>query len=130
MSYLEFQIELAIRLSLQVYHEPSYLVWAHKWLDGSDRAADSAYASAADSASAYASAYDSASAADSAYADASAADAAASAAAYAAADAAAAAAYAAADTAYAADDTAYAADDSIKISIRLGAKLEAVVKFI
>ena len=42
MDWLEFQIMLAIRLSLQVYHEPNYILWAHKWLDGSDRSREAA----------------------------------------------------------------------------------------
>ena len=59
MDYLEFKVELAIRLSCQVYHDAHYLVWAHRWLDDSDRSTDAAYA-AYDAASA--DAYDAASA--------------------------------------------------------------------
>ena len=122
MSYLEFQITLAIRLSLQVYQEPSYLVWAHKWLDGSDRNYDTASAAYTDTAYA-------------AYAYAASASADASASAY---SASASASYAAdaadVDDAYAADVYAsYAADaaaKSIEQSIKLGAKLEAIIKFI
>ena len=44
MDYLEFKVELAIRLSCQVYHDAHYLVWAHRWLDDSDRSTDAAYA--------------------------------------------------------------------------------------
>ena len=53
MDYLEFKVELAIRLSCQVYHDAHYLVWAHRWLDDSDRSTDAASA-AYDAASAYA----------------------------------------------------------------------------
>jgi len=93
MDYPTFQITLAIKLSLQVYQEPSYLLWAHKWLDGSDRTADSAYAVyASDAVYGYA-------------------------------------AFAASDAAAAYASSSSAAD-SIRQSISLGAKIEAVLKFI
>jgi len=50
------RVEIAIRVSLLVCHEPSYVAWAEKWLDGTDRSAtaadDAAYA--ADAAATYA----------------------------------------------------------------------------
>lgn len=42
----EQYVRSAILCSLQVYDEPNYVLWARRWLDGSDRAA-SAAASAA-----------------------------------------------------------------------------------
>ena len=83
------RVEIAIRCAMVVYHEPSWLTWAKKWIAGIDRSRQSEYAAdAADAA---------ADAADAAECAADAADAAAECAAYAAAEAAAeAAAYAAA----------------------------------
>lgn len=111
MTYLEFQVTLAIRLSLQVYQEASYLVWAHNWLDGSDRSKKSAAAAYSyPTAYAYPAAAYAAVAADCAAASNNAADAN----------------YAAAYANYAANY----ADISIKKSIKLEARLEAVVKFL
>lgn len=31
-------VEIAIRISLKVYHEESYINWAQRWIDGTDRA--------------------------------------------------------------------------------------------
>ena len=98
MDWLTFEITIAIRLSLQVYHEPNYLIWAHGWLDGSDKSSAAA-AAAAYTADAVAYAADAATAA------------------------------AGVVDAYAAAAAAYAAR-SINGSIRLGAKLEAVVKLL
>jgi hypothetical protein len=104
MTWLEFQIELAIRLSLEVYKEKNYVAWANKWLSGEDRT----YASATATDATYAAAY-----------------------AYASADAAYAAAYAATYAATSASATAAAtASSAIRLSIAAGAKLESVVRFL
>ena len=42
--WLTFRVTLAIRLSLQVYGEASYVEWANKWLSGEDRSKKFAYA--------------------------------------------------------------------------------------
>lgn len=123
MNWLEFQVTLAIRLSLQVYLGNKYERWAKDWLSGKDRSKESA-------ANAVISIY----AAANAYADADA-----YAASNAAADSAAAATYADATAytansvtaaAYAVSTAATAANDSIKRSIKLGAKIEEAVKFL
>jgi hypothetical protein len=40
--YAEYAAEQAIRKALKVYHEPSYVAWAKKWLSGEDRSRSAA----------------------------------------------------------------------------------------
>ena len=56
MDYLTFQVTLAIRLSLQIYTEASYVQWANDWLSNKDRSKKAAHASAY-AAHAYAASY-------------------------------------------------------------------------
>lgn len=114
MNWLEFQVTLAIRLSLQIYHNDKYERWASNWLSGKDRsresAVDAAIAAAADSTTVTAVvAFSAAYAAYAAYTAADDAD------------------DAAADSAA---TVAAAAADSIKRSVKLGAKTEKEIKFL
>ena len=41
----EQRIEIAIRCTLKVYHDPEFVKWANKWLSGEDRSSEVTYVS-------------------------------------------------------------------------------------